>query len=275
MKPCASGNSAEKPMPTILRLNPPPGTRVRIISDLHLGHERCEVPGRELPPAVLEGVDMLVVAGDLAETRPCDWQEEGLRLREQLRARCRERGVELVELAGNHDPDIEPMLLSLWGGRTVIMHGHALYKEVAPWSWEYLRHKEACRELIRRFPEADTDLEARLELSRAMSSHTPPILRREGIRNRYLRGFLHCFWPPQRPLGIVWCWLSCGRRAQAFAERYFPEAETLILGHFHRSGNWHFGKRHIFNTGAWFRHAVPYVVDMQDGRVCAYGKVSK
>ncbi len=260
-------------MPGIVNITPPAGTLVRFISDLHYGHERCEAP----PPAQLaaqmqgDGVDMLVVVGDLAETRSCAWQAEGMRLREELRTECRKRGVELVEISGNHDPDTEPLLVRFWGGRVVAMHGHALYKEVAPWSWEYLRNKEKCRELIRSFPHAK--LSERLELSRRMCQLTAPILRREGIRNKYLRGFLHCFWPPQRPCRIVWSWLTCTRRAEKFARRYFPEAETVILGHFHCFGNRIFGKRRILNCGAWFKHATPYCVDMRDGSFLSHRKI--
>lgn len=254
----------------ILRVNPAPGKRVRVISDLHLGHERCEVPDLSTLSPLLKGVDYLVVAGDLAETRVCDWQQQGLMQREAFRELCRKNGVCLIELAGNHDPDIEPMLLSLWNGNTVIMHGHAIFREGAPWSWEYLNNRQACRALIADFPEADTHLEQRLLLARAMCQLTPPIMRREGIRNPLLRGFLHCFWPPQRPLGIIRCWLTCGRLTHAFAERFFPDAVNVILGHFHRSGRWRYGKRRIVNTGAWFRHATPYYVDLMDGRIIGY-----
>lgn len=259
---------------SILELNPPAGARVRVISDWHLGHERCEVPGEDAMLRVMENADILISAGDLAETRPNEWQERGLAARDRFRTLCRERGVQLIEIAGNHDPDVEPLLVKLWNGRVVIMHGHALYKEVAPWSWEYLNNKEKCRDCIRSFADADTDLVSRLELSRAMSQLTPPIMRR-AIRNRYLRGFLHCFWPPQRPLGIVLCWLTCGLRAEHFARRYFPEAETLILGHFHRGLAARYGKRRIYNTGAWFIHATPYAVDLLDGRVTAYGRIGE
>lgn len=254
----------------IRHLEPAPGTRVRVVSDLHLGHERCEVPPFSRLESLLEGTDMLIVAGDMAETRVCPWQEQGMARREALRNMCREKGVELVEVSGNHDPDVPTLLLQLWGGRVAIMHGHALYKEVAPWSWEYLRNKAACQELIRRYTDAETSLESRLELSREMCQLTAPILRREGIRNPLLRGFMHCFWPPERPFRIVWSWLSCGRRAEQFARQYLPRAEILILGHFHRSGSWSFSSRRILNTGAWFRHASPYVVDMQDARILRY-----
>lgn len=260
-------------MSAIHTINPQAGAKVRFISDLHYGHERCEAPEpAALAPALLDGIDMLVLVGDTAETRVCAWQERGMALREVLRNECRQRGVQLVEISGNHDPDVPALLVRFWDGKVVAMHGHALYKEVAPWSWEYLNFKAKCQELIRKHPNSDTDLEERLELSRAMCRLTPPILRRDGIKNRYLRGLLHCFWPPQRPLNIIRCWLTCGRRANRFAEQFFPEAEVVVLGHFHRSGHWQYGQRHIYNTGAWFRHASPYYLDMQDGKVLYYGK---
>lgn len=260
-------------MPTIESIEPPAGAVVRFVSDLHLGHERCEAPAPALlAERLLKGIDMLVMVGDTAETRINQWQTQALQLREEWRRICRDRGVTLVEISGNHDPDIEPLLIHFWGGKVVAMHGHALYKEVAPWSWEYLNFKDKCHALIAEYPESDTDLEARLELSRAMCRLVPPILKREGIRNRYLRGLLHCFWPPQRPWNILRCWFTWGRRAHRFAEQFFPEAQTIILGHFHLAGHRQYGKRHVFNTGAWFRHASPYFLDMQDARVLRFEK---
>lgn len=258
----------------IHHLNPASGEIVRVISDLHLGHERCEAPAvAELMP-LLQGIQYLIVAGDLAETRPNDWQERGLALRQEFRELCRTRGVRLIELAGNHDPDVIPMVASLWEGQTIIMHGHAIFKEVAPWSWEYLRNKPSCRKLIEQYPDADSNLEQRLKLASAMCQLTAPIMRREGIRNPLLRGFMHCFWPPQRPIGIVWGWIISARKANSFMNQYFPQSENLILGHFHRSGRWQFGSRTIANTGAWFCHATPYFADLQDGKLIRYDKYS-
>ncbi len=261
-------------MSCILHIEPPPGCTVRFISDLHLGHERCEAPPVEQLAPLLQGIGMLVVVGDMAETRKCAWQAAGIAKRQKLRELCQAHGVQLIEISGNHDPDTPTLLARFWGGRVVAMHGHALHKEVAPWSWEYLRNKATCRKLIDSCPAADSDLESRLELSRAMCQLTPPIMRREGFRNPLLRGFMHCFWPPERPLGIVWSWLTCGRKAEHFARRFFPAAEVVIFGHMHRSGHWRYGKRKIYNTGAWFRHATPYVVDMRDSRVIAYRKIT-
>lgn len=259
---------------SIIDLTPPPGSIVRFVSDLHFGHERGEAPEPQRLSALLEGADMLVVAGDLAETRPCPAQQAGLAARTAFRELCLAKGVELVEISGNHDPDVPALLARFWGGKVVAMHGHALYKEVAPWSWEYLNFKDDCKKLMARHPDSDTDLTDRLELSREMCRLHPPIMKREsGIRNRWIQSFLHCFWPPERPCRIVWGWLTCAARAERFARTFFPEAEVLVLGHFHRSGSWHFRTRRIYNTGAWFKHATPYCLDMQDGRVLSYRKV--
>ncbi len=258
---------------SIIRIEPPPGMRVRFISDLHYGHERCEAPSPQALIDSMEGIGMLVVVGDLAETRESPWQKRGQALRDELRRLCAAKGIELIEISGNHDPDTPALLALFWQGRVAAMHGHAIYKEVAPWSWEYLRNKAACKQLIAHYPDSDSNLLSRLELSRAMCTLTPPIMRREGIKNRYLRSFLHCFWPPRRPLSIMWSWLTCGRKAEQFIRRFLPGIETFILGHFHRYGNWRFGKRAILNTGAWFKHATPYAVDMQDGRVISHTRL--
>lgn len=259
-------------MSCIIDIEPPPGCTVRFISDLHLGHERCEAPPVAQLAPLLQGVGMLVIVGDLAETRECAWQQAGMEQREALRSLCREQGVQLVEISGNHDPDIPALMARFWNGRVVAMHGHALHKTGAPWSWEYLRNKKACHKLIAAYPGADDNLETRLELSRAMCQLTPPIMRREGIRNPLLRGFMHCFWPPQRPAGIVWSWLTCGLRCENFIRRFQPQAKVVIFGHLHRSGCWKYGSRCHLNTGAWFKHATPYVIDMVDSRVIHYQK---
>ena len=90
------------------------------------------------------------------------------------------------------------------------------------------------------------------------------------VKNKYMRGLLHCFWPPTRPLNILRGWVECGARAQSFAEQFFPEAKVLITGHFHRSGVWKYPQRPIGNTGAWVTHATPYVLDMRDGQILSY-----
>lgn len=262
-------------MPTVIDITPPAGSLVRFISDLHLAHKRGNAPADLW--ALMEGVDMLVLCGDTAETRAtCAEREHSMHLREQLRADAAARGVTLIELAGNHDPDIEPMLARFWGGKVVAMHGHCILPQVSPWSREYLSAKSRVRDIISTYPpvaEGESPLEHCLELTRRiareLSQHVPP--KKKGkSRGGLLHELYHCFWPPTRPLSIVTSWLTCGWRAERWARRYVPEAELLIFGHFHRTGRWQYGRRTILNTGAWFQHATPYAVDVQDGQLLRY-----
>ncbi len=114
-----------------------PFERTAIIADVHLGYEWTRGDGGDCLPAhslretlarlasLLDrvAVTRLVVAGDLVESaRPC------LRTARDLAALKKwlaERGVELVALAGNHDPVRRPPLpetLELAGW--TIGHGH-------------------------------------------------------------------------------------------------------------------------------------------------------
>jgi len=176
----------------IQELDLAPGERARFISDVHFGHAKALAREPEELAFLLEGCTHLVVCGDLSETRESPCQAEGLEKRARFLQMCRDAGVQPVLLAGNHDPDEKAGLLKLQGGRVCALHGHALFKEVAPWGWEYLKNKQASRELIAAFPEADTDLRRRLELARAMSVLVPPIYTRSGAcRNKLVRFLAH------------------------------------------------------------------------------------
>ncbi len=114
-----------------------PGERTAVVADVHLGYEWARASGGDCVPAhslaetiarlgsLLDGtsVSRLVVAGDLVESRrPC------LRTARDLSALSRwlaGRGVELVPLAGNHDPPRRPpwpASVEVAGG--TIAHGH-------------------------------------------------------------------------------------------------------------------------------------------------------
>lgn len=246
-----------------------PGDCVRFVSDIHFGHAKALSGEPESLAFLLEGCSHLVVCGDLSETRECSYQAAGLEKRARFLQMCRESGVEPILLAGNHDPEEECSLLKLQGGRICAMHGHALFKEVAPWGWEYLKNKQACRDLIASFPGADTDLRQRLELARAMSVLIPPIYMRSRVyRNRLVRFLAHSAWPPERPLQIFLAWMTMMRRMRHFSDRFFPEAETVIFGHLHRRAVSRGGGRLYVNLGACFHHAECYAADVTaEGRV--------
>lgn len=166
-----------------------PRDRARFISDIHFGHTKALVREPEELEFLLKGCSHLVVCGDLSETREGPCREEGLEKRARFLRMCRAAGVQPVLLAGNHDPDEKAGLLKLQGGRICALHGHALFREVAPWGWEYLKNKQVSRELIAAFPEADVDLLRRLELARAMSVLVPPVYTRPGAHQNKLVRF--------------------------------------------------------------------------------------
>lgn len=252
----------------IRHLEPEPDERIRLISDVHLGHVRSTVENVETLRPLLHGCDRLIVCGDLAETRACAFQAKGMAMKRDFASMCREEGVILHTLAGNHDPLEETSVLKLYGGSVVALHGHALYKVGAPWGWEYLNHKQACRDLIARHPMSDTDLEDRMALAREMALLSPPVLQRPRVsKNRVLRFLAHCGWPPSRPIAILRAWMTMSSLMHRFTEQFFPEARIVCFGHFHRPGQWKRAGRLYVNTGAFFKNARPSIVDLSDGRV--------
>ncbi len=259
-------------MPSILHIEPPSGSTVRFISDLHLGNRRSHAPTPQKLVDSMRGVDMLVLVGDTAETREtCAERERGMELREELRELCYRVGLETVELAGNHDPDIEPQLALFWGGKVAAMHGHSLLPGVSPWGLEYTICAPTIRRLSAEHPQAGHILEEHLELTRCVTHELalhvpqpPP----NNLRRGLFQELRYCFWPPRRPWHIVTAWLTCFARARHFCETFLPETELLIIGHFHRGG---YRKKPpaIICTGAWFEHATPYIVDMRNAKLSA------
>lgn len=254
---------------------PAAGAKVRIISDLHYGHEKCQAPPVRELIASMRGVDVLIVAGDLAETRISAWQERGIALRQEFRDCCAEAGIELLEVAGNHDPDVACQMLSLWGGKLIVIHGHQLFDEIAPWGWEYLDDKKVCKDFIAQFPDRESDISQRLGLAKQLSERVRPKLhRKKKLGIKLIDHALHCFWPPARPYYILKAWATAASRAERFAKAFCPSSQVIVFGHCHRLGSWRKGQRQLFTTGAWFKHASPAYLDLLDGEMMGYERPS-
>jgi putative SbcD/Mre11-related phosphoesterase len=114
-----------------------PGARTAVVADVHLGYEWARGDGGDCLPAhslaetlarlarLLDRapVARLVVAGDLVESsRPCRRTARDVAALTRWLA---DRGVELIALAGNHDPSRRPPLPATFevAGWTV-GHGH-------------------------------------------------------------------------------------------------------------------------------------------------------
>ena len=74
-------------------------------------------------------------------------------------------------------------------------------------------------------------------------------------------------WPPERLFQIARVWHEMVGDSFDFLERFRPGAGLMLTGHFHRSGVWSHGGRHLVNTGAFMRGAVPLAVDVDQGWV--------
>ncbi len=261
-------------MPSIANIDPPSGRTVRVISDMHWGHPRSRAPEPAALAEIMCGVDMLVLCGDTAETHPCSpFREKGVAMREEFRCICRQQGIELIELAGNHDPDVELQMLRLWGGQAVATHGHALVRGVAPWSREFFRLERNFRHMNGEISPT-ASVEELLALARGISFELGSARLPDNASARASgclpRELYHCFWPPARPLRILQAWLTCGDLAERWCRCLMPETRLFIFGHFHRSGHWSYKNRTMLNTGAWFKYATPYAVDMRDARLLRY-----
>lgn len=241
--------------------------KVRFISDLHLGHPKTKITDVRQLQFLFEDCTHLVVCGDLCEDRPSPYQEIGREMREAFISMSQNTGVKLILLAGNHDPNEEASILHIKEQKLYALHGHALFKNIAPWGWEYLKNKKLCHELICSYPDADTNIYSRLELARKMSLIVPPIFhQKKKTKNKLLGFLLHSAWPPERPIQIIRAWLTMLGKMHQFSQTFFNDSEIVIFGHFHRRAYSYKKNRLCLNLGACFHHAQSYAADlMPDG----------
>lgn len=243
------------------------GSRVRILSDLHLGHPGSLVHDvQELRP-LLEGVDVVVFNGDSCELAYTQWQEGGKQWFDDLKALCAGAGVRPVFLTGNHDPGIsEQGWLDLLGGAVFVTHGDMVDWRVAPWSREYLARKRKVAAVWAGHGGQSDDLAARWKATRAVEEvlHTRM---RPKLKLRGKWQLLSAGWPPERALAILMAWATMFPAARDFLRRYRPEARVMIFGHFHHPGvAWRDGCL-LVNTGAFMGGLAIRVVDVDGGRL--------
>ncbi len=223
---------------------------IRILSDLHLGHKLSRVRKVSALRPLIEGVDVVVFNGDTWQELARGFRPLAERQLDELRELCAEAGAEPVFLSGNHDPGWRgDGWLALAGGRIVVTHGDALLPGGSPWKREIMSNPERVEALWRAHPRAAVDAGERIRLAREIASELRTVEHAVG------RSFLLRAWdaavPPGRALRMIDAWLRQGSEGARFCERYFPDAEFLVIGHFHRAGCWRRSGRVVINTGAF------------------------
>ena len=223
---------------------------VRIFSDLHLGHKASRICDVAALMPLFEGAGTVVFNGDTWEELSPAWRGRSGEMCAELRGLLAGAGIDGVFLPGNHDPGEGGVgFVELAGGRIVVTHGDALLRDGAPWKREMLSGGEIVEELWGEFPEAGHDPTARHELARAIARRLPTLHPPEG-RSLFSR-VVDAAFPPRRPWNMLKTWLGYGGLGAGFCERYFPEAEILVTGHFHCRGVRKVAGRTIINTGSF------------------------
>ena len=237
---------------------------VRVLSDLHLGHKVSRIEEVSALRPLIAGAGTVVFNGDTWQELARPFYTRSAAMLDELKLLCREEGAEAVFLAGNHDPGWpDPGWVELAGGRIVITHGDALLFAGSPWKRETLVNGKRVMELWDQHPHADRDMEERLRLAR--------IIARELCSVEYPTGrhFVQRAWdallPPRRAVKMIEAWITQASAGAKFCETYFPKAEMLVIGHFHREGSWLRNGRRIINTGSFTPPGRSHWVEWNDG----------
>lgn len=230
--------------------------RTLIVSDLHLGRPHGS-PGdvRALRP-LLEGIDVLVVNGDVAEVHHPKWWARAAAAVLSLRDLCDARGVELVLLSGNHDPYLSPLRhLHLAGDRVFVTHGDVLHPAVAPWSPAARRMRDAHEAALADVPRERRDvLEERLRVSEhaSFAEWADPDLISSEAGGSTIAGMLRRPWAVGQVLAF---WRTFPVLAARFAAEHAPACRFVAVGHSHRPGIHRIvvggAERIVLNTGSF------------------------
>ncbi len=237
---------------------------VRILSDLHLGHKISRISDVATLRPLIAGAATVVFNGDTWQELATQFYQQSRKMLDELVTLCREEGAEAVFLSGNHDPGWEgPGWVELAEARIVIIHGDTLLEGGSPWKRENLVSSQRIWEIWKEHPDAAHDVVERIRVAREISRKLCTVEHPTG------RSFLLRAWdaavPPVRALKMLEAWFTQGTEGERFCTRYFPQAEFLIIGHFHRGGCWLRNGRRIINTGSFMAPGGAHWVEWKDG----------
>jgi predicted phosphodiesterase len=221
---------------------------VLILSDLHLGHKASVLDDIAALEPLLADIGTLILNGDTWQELAREFYDDGQRLWRELQALCEQRGIDIISLPGNHDPGQHDQdYLALAEGKIIVMHGDAVFPEVAPWSRMAMQKQDELRAVIDAHPH---DLvEQRFALARKISQLLVPPTYPQ--KKHLLSRVWDAVTPPGRAWRMLIAWCTMVSETRRFASRYFPECEIMICGHFHRSGLWDDDGLLVINTGSF------------------------
>lgn len=237
---------------------------VRVLSDLHLGHKVSRIRDISALRPLIAGAGTVIFNGDTWQELARQFHGRSSEMLEELRLLCLEEGAEAIFLSGNHDPGWPgPGYIELADGKIVITHGDALLFDGSPWKREILVNGSRVLELWEEYPDADRNVEDRLRVARKIARELRTVEYATG--RSLLRRIWDAITPPKRALKMMAAWFVQGAEGARFCERYFPEAEMLVIGHFHRGGHWKRNGRQVINTGSFMSPGRAHWVEWNNG----------
>lgn len=236
--------------------------RTIVISDTHIPRDGKLRSARELEPLIGD-CDRLVVNGDLAETHKQTMRRTVETELGVLRDLVGRAGTELLLLCGNHDPEISQWRAAEFGaGRVLVTHGDAFDPRIAPWAreaavmqaeWERIQALHPGEEtIVTRFDSVRGAAIAEWWMDPSRPGYTSLLsfVLRPGAVRRVLEQ-----------------WREFPTNARAFAARFFPDAEWVLVGHCHRNGIDRRASPTVVNTGAFGFPTRPLGVILEDDRL--------
>lgn len=244
--------------------------KLRIISDLHLGHGASLVRNAaELEP-LFEDVSVLVFNGDTVEMRYVQDHPAAMKELAALEALCTKREIRSVFVNGNHDPAISNLShLDLAAGEVLVTHGDMLFHDVSPWSKEAVHigaaHSKELEALEGdQLEHFETRLNALKRAARSIELHKSNVP--SGPLAALITILGEC-WPPTKPFRIFKVWAQTPSKAVRMAEIFRPRTRFVIIGHTHYPGIWQRGQKWIINTGGFLTLSRPLAVEIENGKL--------
>ena len=252
---------------------PDSGT-VRILSDLHLGHDMSVVKSAASLRPLIEGADHLIFNGDTLQERAPAFRARSREMLDELLNMCRQTGAATTFLRGNHDPTAWPLeLVDLCHGQVAITHGDIFFPLISPWSVHLREFRPILEAIHAEYPPSTLlDPATRYAMIQRCRLALPPSETRQRSHRPIDLAAFFCreIWPPRRPWEILKSWMQLPQLATAFADQFLPSCRVLLFGHTHRPGVWRRSQRLLINTGAFVTFAKPLLVEIKNQQLSVH-----
>lgn len=243
---------------------------IRIISDIHLGHNASLARDIAQLEPLFDGVKTVIFNGDTIEMRSERDRERAEYLMHEVEQFCAAQDATTHFINGNHDPIISTVNhLEIGNGDLLVTHGDVLFHEIAPWGPDAENlgglHDRYISELdAGELKDLETILSTNKRVSQNMKVKEFDIP--DGIRGQFTT-FMKQTWPPKRLVTMVSSWRHTPNHAINLVKLYRPTAKCVIIGHTHFPGIWHRHGYSVINTGSYLPALGRLAVDYEDGKI--------